>query len=84
MKELTYDELMKPPRVFIATGNTYKHREDLKSLGWLWDPEKKYWIIKTEDSLESFCIKAIADKGIIVKEFTEEKRNEGTAQGERQ
>jgi len=30
---------------FIATGETYSSRKELRDLGWTWDPEQKVWFL---------------------------------------
>lgn len=29
---------------YVATGNTYPHRERFRSFAWHWDPDRKAWI----------------------------------------
>jgi hypothetical protein len=57
-----FDDLMGSPRLrFVATGNTYPHRETLASWAWHWNAGKKAWINENEVSADNPCIAAIAD-----------------------
>jgi len=35
--------------MFIATGNTYKAKDDLKKIGFTWDREEKRWESEAPD-----------------------------------
>lgn len=49
-----------PPRLrFIATGNTYRHREELCSLAWHWDQARGAWVNENEDTADDMCIAAV-------------------------
>lgn len=39
-----YENLMGTPPRYVATGNTYPHRETFISWGWHWDQDRRAWI----------------------------------------
>jgi hypothetical protein len=44
---------------FVATGDTYPHRETLTSWAWHWDPDRKAWIEDNGSEEDELCIVAI-------------------------
>ena len=40
----TYEELMSRNVRYVATGDTYPHRELFVSWAWHWDPDRRVWI----------------------------------------
>lgn len=44
--ENTIDKLMESMKRFKAIGDCYKQRENLKSWGWFWNPQRKHWEIE--------------------------------------
>lgn len=61
------DNLSKPLSRYKACGDTYKQKENLKSWGWFWNPQRKHWEI--EASPESSEIKALAKYGLTCEEI---------------
>lgn len=56
----SYEDLMVPSLRFIASGNTYAHREELRSWAWHWDQGRRVWLNENETSPDCLAIKAIA------------------------
>jgi hypothetical protein len=46
---------------FIATGDTYPHRETFTSCAWHWDGKKKAWIEDNGSEEDDICILIIKD-----------------------
>lgn len=44
---------------YIATGDTYPHRETFTSCAWHWDPDRRAWIEDNHSEPDELCIKAI-------------------------
>ena len=61
--------LLGTPRLrFVATGNTYAHRETLTSWGWYWNAKRRTWINENETSADELCIAIIRDlPGVTVR-----------------
>jgi hypothetical protein len=54
---------------FVASGDTYMHRNELTSWGWHYDPERRVWIEDNGSEPDDICILAIRDlPGIVVTE----------------
>lgn len=66
--DIPIDELLKPYEIWVAEGNTYQHREELRSWGWHWDEDNKYWICDHITHEKDPCLIAIRElPGIIVR-----------------
>ncbi len=62
MSELTYADMMDRKRKrFVATGNTYPHREEFASCAWHWDAERRAWIEDNGSDESDLVIQAIMD-----------------------
>lgn len=56
-------------RRYVATGNTYPHREKLASWAWHWVPERKAWIEDNGSESDDWCIRVIRDlPGVTVRD----------------
>ncbi len=62
MSEQTYEDLIgKNRKRFVATGDTYPHREVFTSCAWHWNPERKAWIEDNGSDESDIVIQAIMD-----------------------
>lgn len=59
MNEKELEALLEPCPVFLATGNTYPHRETLQSWGWFWDQHRKAWVCEGERDATDMRVRAI-------------------------
>jgi len=58
----------KRPR-YVATGDTYQHREEFTSWGWHWDSKRRVWIEDNGSDPDEICILAIRNlPGVVVTE----------------
>lgn len=53
------DNLLDPPKRFVATGDTYPHHKTFASWAWRWDRERKAWIEDNGSEEDDRCILAI-------------------------
>lgn len=54
---------------FVATGDTYQHREFFISWAWHWDAERKAWIEDNGSFIMEECIQIFKDlPGVVVTE----------------
>ncbi len=62
MSDLTYDPIMgyKPKR-FVATGDTYPHRELFTSWAWHWDADRRAWIEDNGSFIGDIGVQVIKD-----------------------
>ncbi len=58
MKDL-FSSLFSSRFRYVATGDTYPHRETFTSWAWHWNPERKAWIEDNGCEPDDFCIQAI-------------------------
>lgn len=69
MESPTFDELMgSKNKRYVATGNTYPHRELFASWAWHWDTKRRAWIEDngtTEDERGIVVIKDLP--GVVVR-----------------
>jgi len=70
MEPLDADALLSCRHItFIATGDTYPHREEFISWGWHWDARRGAWIEDNGSERDEPCIAAIRDlPGVVVRE----------------
>ena len=47
MDEELIDKYMNQMRRFKAVGDCYKQKENLKSWGWFWNPQRKHWEVES-------------------------------------
>ncbi|KKN57169.1 hypothetical protein LCGC14_0564970 [marine sediment metagenome] len=60
-------ELLHENAVYVATGNTYPHRELFQSWAWYWDASRKAWIEDNGSLPDEVCIGVFRDiPGVIV------------------
>ena len=68
--ELTADVLLHSRRLrYVATGDTYPHRDELTSWGWHWNASRKAWVEESGSDPDDICIEAIRHlPGVVVTE----------------
>lgn len=72
IEDLSYQELMgdeTKKRRYVATGNTYPHREIFTSWAWHWDPKRRAWIEDNGSYVSDLAVRVIKDlPGVVVTE----------------
>lgn len=67
------EDLLAPRRRYVATGNTYPHRDEFTSWAWHWDANRRAWIEDNGSEPDELCILVIKDlPGVTVVEQTME------------
>ena len=46
---------------YIATGNTYPHRETFRNCAWHWDDVRIAWVEDNGSEPDELCIRVISD-----------------------
>ena len=70
MADVSYADMMGRKRTrFVATGDTYPHRELFTSWAWHWDQGLRAWIEDNGSYISDIGVQVIKDlPGVIVKE----------------
>lgn len=56
--------------IYVATGNTYQHRELLTSWAWHWDQSRKAWVEDNGSDDDEPCITEIQSlDGIVIEKI---------------
>ena len=74
---LDFNELIKPPRIWKATGDTYIHRKMFKDWAWHWDLDRQAWINDNgvdEDNEQILRIKSLPGVEVAEIEAAKETR----------
>lgn len=59
MDDLGFDDLLRSCTVFVATGNTYKYKDEFVSWAWHWNPQRKAWVEANGSKITDAGIQAI-------------------------
>jgi len=61
IKDDEFKNFLSQIKVYCVSGDTFRHKEEIKAWAGFWDAESKVWIIENPDEL---CLKALSKLGL--------------------